>query len=277
VPSPPILQLDAATVIKGDRPVIDAMSLTINEGEHTVVLGPNGAGKSVLLRLLTHQERPLAREDGPPPVRVLGQDVWNIGELQSQMGIVSADLHQRFVHGNSEGFITGEAAVLSGFLISYGILRYGVVTDDMRRQAMEALGVMGVSHLATRRLNEMSSGESRRVMLARALVTAPRALVLDEPTTGLDLVARHRFMDRVRRIARGGTTLILITHHVEEIVPEIDRVVLLRRGRIAADGPKASLLTPEQLSRVFEAPLQVDRAGGFYFARPADAAFEPAT
>jgi iron complex transport system ATP-binding protein len=108
-------------------------------------------------------------------------------------------------------------------------------------------------------------------------VTAPRALVLDEPTTGLDLVARHRFMDRVRRIARGGTTLILITQHVEEIVPEIDRVVLLRRGRIAADGPKASLLTPEQLSRVFEAPLQVDRAGGFYFARPADAAFEPAT
>ena len=205
----PILQLDAATVIKGERPVIDSMSLTIHEGEHTVILGPNGAGKSVLLRLLTHQERPLARADGPPPVRVLGQDIWNISELQSQLGIVSADLHQRFVAGNSEGLITGEAAVLSGFLVSYGILRYGVVTEEMRRQTAAALATMGASHLARRRLNEMSSGEARRVMLARALVTAPRALVLDEPTTGLDLVARHDFMERVRGIARAGTTLIL--------------------------------------------------------------------
>ena len=274
---PPILQLDDATVVKGDRAVIDGVSLTIHEGEHTVVLGANGAGKSVLLRLLTHQERPLAREDGSPPVRVLGQDIWNITELQSQMGIVSADLHQRFVNGNSEGLITGEAAVLSGFLVSYGILRYGVVTDEMRRQTAEALGTMGVAHLAARRLNEMSSGEARRVMLARALVTAPRALVLDEPTTGLDVVARHGFMERVRRIARDGTTLILITHHVEEIVPEIERVVLLHRGRIAADGPKAAILTPEHLSRVFGAALQIDRAGGFYFVRPADAALEPAT
>ena len=264
-------------MVKGDRAVIDRMSLTIHEGEHTVVLGANGAGKSVLLRLLTHQERPLAREDGPPPVRVLGQDTWNISELQSQMGIVSANLHQRFVNGNGEGLITGEVAVLSGFLVSYGILRYGVVTDDMRRRAADALETMGVAHLATRRLNEMSSGEARRVMLARALVTAPRALVLDEPTTGLDLVARHGFMERVRRIAREGTTLILITHHVEGIVPEIERVVLLHRGRIAADGTKAAILTAEHLSRVFDAPLRIDRTGGFYFARPADAALEAAT
>jgi iron complex transport system ATP-binding protein len=268
VRSQPILQLDDATVVKGGRAVIDAISLTIEEGEHTVVLGPNGAGKSVLLRLLTHQERPLAREEGPAPVRVLGQDIWNISELQSQLGVVSADLHHRFVNGNNEGLITAEAAVLSGFLVSYGILRYGEVTDDMRRRTAEALDMMGVSHLATRRLNEMSSGEARRVMLARALVTTPRALVLDEPTTGLDLVARHDFLDRVRRIARNGTTLILITHHVEEVVPEIERVVLLSRGRIAAHGPKASMLTGEHLSRVFDAPVQIDQVGGFYFARP---------
>ena len=255
--------------------MIDAVSLKIEEGEHTVVLGPNGAGKSVLLRLLSHQERPLARDDGPAPVQVLGQDIWNITELQAQLGIVSADLHQRFVTGNSEGLITGEAAVLSGFLVSYGILRYGVVTGAMRERTAEALAMMGVSHLAARRLNEMSSGEARRVMLARALVTTPRALILDEPTTGLDLVARHDFMERVRRIARDGTTLILITHHVEEIVPEIERVVLLHRGRIAAHGSKTSMLTPEHLSRVFEAPLQIEQAGGFYYARPADAAFEP--
>ena len=277
VPSTPILELNSATVLKGGRPVIDAVSLTIARGEHTVVLGPNGAGKSVLLRLLTHQERAVAREEGTAPVRVLGRDIWNITDLQAQLGIVSADLHQRFVNGNSEGKITGEAAVVSGFLVSYGILRYGTVTDDMLRRTREALGIMGVAHLAERRLNEMSSGEARRVMLARALVTSPSALVLDEPTTGLDVAARHGFMERVREIARNGTTLILITHHVEEIVPEIRRVVLLREGRIAADGPKASILTPEHLSRVFGAPLRIDQSGGFYFARPADATLEPAT
>ena len=116
----------------------------------------------------------------------------------------------------------------------------------------------------------MSSGEARRVMLARALVTGPRALILDEPTTSLDLVARHGFMERVRDIARGGTTIILITHHVEEIVPEIRRVVLLRRGAIAADGAKAEILTAANLSRVFEAPLRLDESGGFYYARPAE-------
>jgi len=270
----PLLELASATVIKGDRPVIDAMSLTIHEGEHTVILGPNGAGKSVLLRLLTHQERPLARPDGPAPVRVLGEDVWNVSELQAQMGIVSADLHQHFVRGNSEGLITAEAAVLSGFLVSYGILRYGVVTEKMRAEAAAALAVMGVPHLARRRLNEMSSGEARRVMLARALVTGPRALILDEPTTGLDVVARHGFMERVREIARGGTTIILITHHVEEIVPEIERVVLLRQGAIAADGSKSDILTAAHLSRVFDAPLRLDESDGFYYARPADSALQ---
>ncbi len=127
---------------------------------------------------------------------------------------------------------------------------------------------MGVSHLARRWVGELSSGEARRVLLARALVSAPRALVLDEPTTGLDLIARHSFMERVRQIARSGTTLILITHHVEEIVPEIGRVLLLGRGRIVASGPKDAVLTTEQLSGLFDAPVAVDEEDGYYYARP---------
>jgi len=182
---------------------------------------------------------------------------------------MSADLHQRFVSGNSEGPITGEAAVLSGFLASQGILRYGVVSEEMRRRTAEALARMGVSHLARRRLDEMSSGEARRVLLARALVTMPRALVLDEPTTGLDLVARHAFMERVREIGRDGITLILVTHHIDEIVPEIERVVLLRDGRVAATGPKRSVLTAERLSDLFDAPITLDESEGYYYARPA--------
>ncbi len=262
----PVLQLTDASVVKADRRVLDRLNLTIAEGEHTAIVGPNGAGKSVLVRLLTHEDRAVVPADGSSPVRVFGDDNWNVFELRSQLGIVSADLHQRFVGGNSEGRIRGEAAVLSGFLASDGILRYGTVTDDMRRSAADALERMGAAHLAQRWLDELSSGEARRVLLARALVTAPRALVLDEPTTGLDLVARHDFMERVRRIARDGTTIILITHHIDEIIPEIERVVLLREGRIVADGPKRATLAAARLSELFDAPVAIEEADGYLYA-----------
>ena len=264
----PVLELSNATVVKADRPVLNGVNLTISAGEHTAIVGPNGAGKSVLVRLLTHEDRAVAPPDGSSPVRVFGNGNWDVFELRSQLGIVSADLHQRFVGGNSEGRITGEAAVLSGFLASDGILRYGVVTDDMRRRAGEALDRMGAGHLRRRWLDELSSGEARRVLLARALVTAPRALVLDEPTTGLDLVARHDFMERVRQIARDGTTIILITHHVDEIIPEIERVILLREGRIAASGPKRPMMTAAHLSALFDAPIAVEESDGYFYARP---------
>ena len=265
---PSVLELYNATVVKGERPVLDGLNLTIRADEHTAILGPNGAGKSAFVRLLTHEDRPLATSDGTPPIRVFGQDNWDVFELRSLLGIVSSDLHHRFVFGNNEGRVMADAAVLSGFFATQGILRYGVVTPEMRQRASVALERMGVAHLARRRLHEMSSGEARRVLLARALVTSPRVLVLDEPTTGLDLVARHAFMERVRQIAREGTTLILITHHIEEIVPEISRVILLRDGRILTSGPKQSVLTNEHLSALFEARVAVDSADGYYYARP---------
>ena len=269
--SAPILELHEASVVKDDRPVLDRVSLTIPEGRHTAIVGPNGAGKSLLVSLLTHFERPLARPDGPPPVRVFGADDWNVFDLRSQIGIVSADLHNRFVAGNSEGRITAMTAVVSAFLASHGILRYGAVSEEMRRRAREALSSVGAGHLARRTLAQMSSGEARRVMLARALVNSPRALVLDEPTTGLDLLARHEFMERVRRIARGGTTVILITHHIEEIIPEVSHVVLLRSGRVLREGPAAEVLTAAALGELFGVPVAIETAGGYHYARPASA------
>jgi iron complex transport system ATP-binding protein len=228
----PVLELRDATVVKSGHRILDSLTLIIAEGEHTAIIGPNGAGKSALVSLLTHDDRPLRHEDDSPSVLVFGESRWNVFDLRAQLGIISADLHHRFVLGNNEGRVTGEAAVLSGFLATQGILRYGAVTSDMRSRATDALARMGVAHLAKRRLDEMSTGEARRVLLARALVTAPRALVLDEPTTGLDMVARHDFTERVRQVARAGTTIILITHHIEEIVPEIQRIVLVSHGRL---------------------------------------------
>ena len=267
----PVLELVDATVVKDGRCVLDRLSLTIAEGQHTAIIGPNGAGKSILVSLLTQEQRPIAPTNGTPPVRVFGRHHWDLFELRSQLGIISADLHQHLVNGNSEGSITAEAAVVSAFLSSYGILRYGTVTDAMRRTAAEALDAAGAFQLSTRTLDEMSSGEARRVLLARALVTSPRALVLDEPTTGLDLVARHSFMETVRQLARAGTTVVLITHHIEEIFPEIDRVILLREGRILADGPTTANLTDDRLSELFGRPVAVEISGGYHYARPMEA------
>jgi iron complex transport system ATP-binding protein len=262
-----IFEMSGATLIKGDRRVLDGLNLTIRAGDHTAILGPNGAGKSQLVRLLLLHERPAA--DEPSSIKIFGKDDWNVFELWTQLGFVSADLHHQFVNGNSEGQITGHAAVLSAFLASQGILRYGEVSDEMRARTNRALETAGASHLAWRRLNQMSSGEARRVLLARVLVTSPRVLVLDEPTTGLDLVGRHAFMEQVRTIARAGTTLVLITHHIEEIVPEIARVILLREGQIVADGPTRTMLTAARLTDLFGQPVTVEQADGYYYARPA--------
>ena len=267
----PILELADATVVKDGRRVLDRVSLTIAQGEHTAIIGPNGAGKSILVSLLTNEQRPIAPTNGTPPVQVFGRANWDLFELRSQLGIISADLHQHFVNGNSEGSITADAAVLSAFLSSYGVLRYGTVTESMRQQAAAALEAAGASELAHRTLDEMSSGEARRVLLARALVTSPRALVLDEPTTGLDLAARHSFMETVRQLARKGTTVVLITHHIEEIFPEIERVILLRDGRILADGRAAANLTDATLTELFGCPVTVEMSNGYHYARPTEA------
>jgi iron complex transport system ATP-binding protein len=268
VTRPPILELVEATVVKDDRPVLDRLNLTIRDGEHTAILGPNGAGKSLLIGLLTCVERPLARDNGTPPARIFGREDWDIFELRRRLGVVSASLHVRFVAGNSEGRIRADAAVLSAFLASYGLLRYGEVTGEMHRRTAAALDLVGAGHLTARFLDELSSGEARRVMLARVLVTDPQVLVLDEPTAGLDVAARHAFMERVRAVARAGTTVILVTHHLEEIIPEIGRVVLLQGGRVAGDGPKAEMLTPAQLSTLFDVRLAVEQADGYHYARP---------
>jgi iron complex transport system ATP-binding protein len=266
----PVLELTNATVIKNGTRILDGLTLTIQDGEHTAIVGPNGSGKSTLINVLTRQDHPLARDDDPP-VRIFGKTRWNVFELRSRLGIVSADFHTRFVLGNSAGSITGERAVLSGFFATQGIVREAAATTAMRLKASAALEQLEASHLARKPLDEMSTGEARRVLIARALVTGPRALVLDEPTTGLDMVARQRFLETISQVAQRGTTILLVTHHVEEIIPEIDRVLLLKRGRVAYSGPKRSILISEHLSAVYEAPIELHEGDGYYYAHTRNA------
>jgi iron complex transport system ATP-binding protein len=263
----PLLQLQAATVVKNHTRVLDRINLTIREGEHTAILGPNGAGKSTLIRLIAHQDYPLAHPDGTPPLLILGQELWNVSELRARLGIVSGDLQHSILAGTLPGRTRGLDAVVSGFFASYGLFRHHRLTPAMQERGRRALALMEASHLADAFIEAMSPGEVRRVLIARALVPDPRALLLDEPTTGLDLMARHRFLTTLRNLARHGKTIILVTHHIEEIFPEISRVVLLQHGRVLLDGAKPEVLTSRHLSAMFEGPVTVKETHGYYTAR----------
>jgi iron complex transport system ATP-binding protein len=264
----PVLELVNASVVKGGTTILHALNLTIHDGEHTAIVGPNGAGKSTLVKLLTHHDYAWAVEDDePPPVRVYGNDRWDVKELRAQLGVISADMHHRFVIGNSAGNLRAEDVVLSGLFATHGFLRPDQINADTRRRAAAAIARVDASHLAQKMMDEMSTGEARRILIARALITNPRALVLDEPTSGLDVVSRYRFLAQVEKIGEGGTTLIFVTHHVEEIVPAVERVILLKDGRVAFDGLKREMLTDAKLSDVFGAPVYVTERAGRYYAR----------
>lgn len=263
----PILQLRDATLVRGGNRVLDRLSLTIHRREHTAILGPNGAGKTSLMRMLMLEDRPIAHADGPAPLLLFGRDRWDLITLRRHLGVVSGDFEAGFGRWTSRGRVSGLDATISGLLGSEGIFSHQEVTDVMRGLARTALERVQASHLAAKSLTEMSAGERRRVLIARALVTQPDALLLDEPTTGLDFVARHRFMESVRLLAQAGTTVILVTHHVEEVIPEISRVVLLRNGRIAFDGPKADALTASRLSGLYDGPIEVEHEGDYYYVR----------
>ena len=265
----PLLQIDRATLVKGGTRILDDLSLAIAPGRHTAIVGPNGSGKSSLIKLITRQHYPLAGEDGKPTITIFGRDRWDVFALRTLLGVVSADLHQAFVN---DGALTGLEVILSGFFASQGLAQHHAVTPAMRDHAERALELMEASPLAGRPMAQMSTGEARRILIARALVHDPRALLLDEPTTGLDLIARRRFLETLRGIARRGTTIILVTHHVEEIFPEIGRVILMRNGTVFRDGPTREVVTAPNLTALFDAPVAVTEQGGWYAAHSPGAA-----
>jgi iron complex transport system ATP-binding protein len=260
----PLLDLHEASVLRGERLILDRLSLRLAVGQHTAILGANGSGKSTLIKLIARQIYPLAREGGAPSVKVFGRERWSVSELRSLIGIVSPALQGDYTSG--EAPLEVFDAVVSGFFAARGLWVDHEVSDLMRQRAMDALAQVQASRLVGREMASLSTGEARRVLIARALVHRPRALLLDEPCAGLDPASRRRFLETLRLLARSGVTLVLVTHHVEEILPEVDHVVLLRDGRLLRQGSKADVLNDEALTAAFGMPMRVENTGGYFRA-----------
>jgi iron complex transport system ATP-binding protein len=258
--SHPLLSLEHVTVLRGmqeQRPALDDVTLRIGAGEHVCILGPNGCGKSTLIKTITRECYPLAREGSS--ISILGRERWDIFELRSRLGIVSPDLL-----ASCTTDATGRDVVLSGFFSSTRIFSHHHPDQGHLARANETLARFGIAHLAKRAVAEMSSGEAKRTLIARALVHDPQTLLFDEPSNALDIGAQLQLRDTMRELAQSGLGILLVTHHVSEIVPEIERVILLREGRILADGPKLSILTEEQLAKLFGVAVRLGRHDGYY-------------
>jgi iron complex transport system ATP-binding protein len=252
-----LIEFANVSVMRGKTLALKEVSLRIGLGEHVAILGPNGCGKSTLIKAITRECYPLVRPGSS--VRILGRDHWNVFELRTLLGIVSSDLMTACTRE-----VTGRDIALSGFFSSIGIWPHQQVTPAMHKKAEQALAMLEVSHLADRFTDEMSSGEARRVLLARALVHAPRALILDEPSTALDLFAQHELRLIFRKLAQSGIGIVMVTHHLSDLIPEIERVVLIEHGQIVADGPKREILVASKLSALFGLPLDLTERDGFY-------------
>ena len=256
------MELRNVSVVRDGKRILDSVCLDIGASENVAVIGPNGSGKTTLIKLLRGDIYPYYDEDRPAEMRIFGEKIWSIYDIRSRMGVVSMDL---------QGMFGGETLVgdviMSGYFSSLDIFRNHEVTDNMRSGASRAAGYMGVEHLVGRDLSGLSLGEMRRTLIARALVTAPEMLVLDEPMTGLDIVMKSKFRKMFDIMTETGVSIVMITHDLTDIPVSLNRIIMIKDGKVFADGPKKDVLTSEVVSGLFDEPINVQCVNGIYSMR----------
>ena len=248
----------------GDRPVLHHLNLQLQLRQSTTVLGPNGAGKSSLVKLIDRSLYPIVLPNAH--LRLFGHETVNLWALRSRLGVVSSELELRF-HPKT----AVEEVVVSSF---FGATRLGRDQDpsaEQWEQARDLLDQLQLQGIRSRCFGELSDGQRRRLLIARALVHQPEVLVLDEPSRALDLQACHQLLAILRGLIRGGTTVVQVTHRVDTIVPEMERVLFLDGGTIVNSGTPNELLRSKELSALFKTPLEVVKKNGFRQVLPAPA------
>lgn len=255
--TPPLFSLRDARVVRSGRTILHVDHFDLAEGEHVALLGPNGAGKSTFIQLLTRETFPLHREE--PPVRFRGQARPLLSDIKQALGIVSATMHDQVrVHLPVSDIVCG------GLFGTLGLPNHVQETDEQRAQAQDALDRLGIADLAERDVMTLSTGQVRRVLVARELMSDPRILIFDEPCTGLDPEGMYHVRNTMRLLADEGRSVVLVTHYPEDIIPAIERVLLIKDAEVFADGPKEDLLTSATLSDLFGVPLEVEERHGWY-------------
>jgi iron complex transport system ATP-binding protein len=255
-----VLQLDEVSVRRGDKLLLDALSWTVEEDERWAVLGPNGAGKTTLLQIAAARMHPSSGTAYVLGERLGAVDVF---ELRPRIGLASSALTDHIPGAEK----VTDIVVSAGYSV-IGRWREAYSRQDVRR-AERLLRLMGVGHLGARTFGTLSQGERARVQIARALMTDPELLLLDEPAAGMDLGGREDLLRRLTRFAEDADTpaSVLVTHHVEELPPGISHVLLLRDAKVVAAGLARDVLAAEPLSETFGLPLAVERRDGRWYAR----------
>jgi len=256
-----IIDLQNITVFQGRNKILDNFSLTIDESQSTVILGPNGSGKTTILKLLNRELYIV--EDKKSSLKIFEKDRWNVDDLRSNLGVVSQNL--QYEYSNSA---LGLYVVLSGFYSSDGIWQHQKFDEKKLNRAKEVMELLSISKLQDREFSTMSTGEQRKFLLARSLVNDPAVLVFDEPTSGLDMSTCFQYLEIIRELIAMGKKVILVTHHIHEIPPEVTRVILLKEGRVVEDGVKDKVLNDASLTNLFDWPIKVIKENGYYQAIP---------
>ena len=256
-----IIDFQNVTVFQGRNKVLDDFSLTIDESQSIVILGPNGSGKTTLLKLLNRELYIV--EEKNSSLKIFEKDRWNVDELRSNLGVVS----QHLQYGYSSSAI-GLYVVLSGFYSSDGIWQHQEFDESKLDRAKEVMDLLSITHLKDREFSTMSTGEQRKFLLARSLVNDPAVLVFDEPTSGLDMSTCFQYLEIIRELISMGKKVILVTHHIHEIPPEVTRVILLKEGKVIEDGDKDQILTNTNLTNLFDWPIRVIKENGYFQAIP---------
>ena len=256
-----VIDIHRVTAFCGSSCVFRDFSLTLEAGSSIAIIGPNGSGKTTLMKLLSHDLYPVA--DPGSHIRIFGKEQWNVWDLRTRLGIVSHDLQHNYLSGAG-----GIQVILSGIYASIDTWQNQQFSTADLQKAEAIMENLGIGALKHRAFGAMSTGQQRRCLLGRALINNPEALLLDEPTTGLDLRSTFQYIETLRQLLKSGKTVILVTHHIHEIPPEIQRVVLIKEGRIVNDGNKVDVLTSKSLSDLFDYSLQVISLNGYFQVVP---------
>ncbi len=253
------LEMKSVSVVRNGKYILKDIDLTIANGENVVILGPNGSGKTTLIKLFSGEIRPYYDGEGKTFMSIFGETKWNVFELRNKLGIVSMDLQNRF---NNDVLVSD--VILSGYFGSMDVFRNHTVTQDMVRAVYNAALRMGVEDKLERTIANLSLGEMRRVLIARALVSEPSMLILDEPMTGLDIVMKDAFRKMFDILTASGVNIIMITHELEDIPESVDRIIMLKDGEKIVDGKKTDVLTSENISNLFDADITVTKTDNSY-------------